>query len=92
MPFATGCVWGSVSALSEEGDVNLKDTRLLMAAVVGAVAALLVGYMVEHRSGLSLTEWMFEHYSDYSWVIWMGAGAVLGGFGYMLLNRDDKQP
>jgi hypothetical protein len=33
-----------------------------------------------------------DSYSDYSWVIWMGAGAVLGGLGYTLLSRNDKQP
>jgi hypothetical protein len=72
----------------------MKLSRGKLWAVFGAVAALLVGYMVEHRSGLSLTKWMSirDSYSDYSWVIWMGAGAVLGGLGYTLLSRNDKQP
>ncbi len=73
--------------------MNSKDTRLLMAAVVGAVLALLVGYFLEtrenHRLYWTLAWWM-ERGS--SWVVWVTAGAVLGVAGYTLLNRDDKQP
>ena len=71
--------------------MNSKDTRLLMAAVVGAVLALLVGYLVE-TSGRS-PNWTLAYWMDgSSWVLWVTAGAVLGVAGNTLINRDDKQP
>lgn len=72
----------------------MKVSRRMLWAVFGAIAALLVGYTVEDTRGTSLIEWMFDDRSrdSFSWVVWMAAGAVLGGVGYTLINRDNTQP
>ena len=74
----------------------MRRFRWLAGGVLGAVAAVLVGFRVERGHGSSLPEWLFdmESYSHmdlstpFSAPYWAAAGFIIGALWIVVRDRD----